>query len=62
MMKDIKNKLLEMLICPQCKKNLNVEAEGAVCETCRLLYPFNHGEPAMLAESAIPLDSDELVN
>lgn len=59
---DIKNKLLEILICPQCKQNLTVEENGAVCEKCRLLYPFSHGIPAMLADNAISLDPDEVAN
>lgn len=61
---DIKNKLLELLICPQCKQNLTVEEHGAVCENCRLLYPFGSGVLAMHADSAIPLvaDTDEMAN
>lgn len=58
----MKNKLLEILICPNCKQNLTVEENGAVCENCRLLYPFSYGVPVMRAESAIPLDSNERAN
>lgn len=55
---DIKNKLLEILICPECKQNLTVTENGAVCETCRLLYPFGSGVIAMHVDSAVPLKSD----
>lgn len=57
-MMDMKDKLLEMLICPQCKKSLIVEDTGAICPNCRVLYPFSHGVPAMMADSAIPLDAE----
>lgn len=61
---DIKNKLLELLICPECKQKLTVEEHGAVCENCRLLYPFSSGGLAMQADSAISLKSkaDEMTN
>lgn len=61
---DIKNKLLEMLICPECKQNLSVTEYGAICKTCRLLYPFGSGVIGMQADSAVPLeaDIDEKVN
>lgn len=61
---DIKNKLLEILICPECKQNLTVTEYGAKCETCRLLYPFGNGVIAMQADRAVSLeaDADEKVN
>lgn len=59
---DIRNKLLELLICPQCKQNLTVEEHGAVCENCRLMYPFGDDIPAMQAGSAISLEPDETIN
>lgn len=55
---DLKDKLLEILICPACRGDLAVDENGAVCENCRLFYPFSHGIPAMLAASAIALDDD----
>lgn len=57
-MTDMKDKLLEMLICPQCKKSLTVDDTGVICRNCRVLYPFSHGVPAMTTASAIPLDVD----
>lgn len=59
---DLKNKLLEILICPQCRHDLKVDENGAICEKCRVLYPFSDGTQGLLAENAISLESDEQVN
>lgn len=47
-------KLLEILACPKCKGDLDVdqENEGLVCPECRLLYPVRDGIPVMLIEEA----------
>ena len=50
-------RLLEILVCPQCKGELEhrtVEAE-LVCHTCRLRYPIRDGIPIMLIDEALPL-------
>ena len=46
--------LLEILVCPQCRGELRLEADesGLVCETCRLLYEIRDDIPVMLVEEA----------
>jgi uncharacterized protein YbaR (Trm112 family) len=54
----IKQELLEILACPQCKGpvELNPEQNGIVCRTCRLLYAIQDDIPIMLIDEAKPLD------
>jgi uncharacterized protein len=53
--------LLEILVCPKCKSELDVRraADGAEesldCPACRLSYPVEDGIPVMLVEEARPL-------
>jgi uncharacterized protein YbaR (Trm112 family) len=53
--------LLEILVCPKCKAELDVKraADGAEesldCPACRLSYPVEDGIPVMLVEEARPL-------
>lgn len=51
---ELDSKLLEILACPKCKGDLdlNQEKEGLVCPACRLLYPVREGIPVMLIEEA----------
>ncbi len=51
---EIDAKLLEILACPKCKGDLdlNQEKEGLVCPACQLLYPVRDGIPVMLIEEA----------
>jgi len=51
---EIDQKLLEILACPKCKGDLdlNQEKEGLVCPACQLLYPVRDGIPVMLIEEA----------
>lgn len=51
---DLDQKLLEILACPKCKGDLEVnqEKEGLVCPACQLLYPVRDGIPVMLIEEA----------
>ncbi len=50
-------KLLEILVCPKCKGDLEYrEAEAElICESCRLRYPIRDDIPIMLVEEAEPL-------
>lgn len=50
-------KLLETLVCPQCRGALDpVEGGWAlVCDRCKLKYPVRDGIPMMLAEEAVDL-------
>ncbi len=49
--------LLEILVCPQCKGELEYrEKENElVCHKCRLRYEIRDGIPIMLVDEAKPL-------
>lgn len=53
----ISQEFLEILVCPQCKGDLQLTEtqNGLVCERCRLLYEIRDGIPIMLPEEAKPL-------
>jgi uncharacterized protein len=49
--------LLEILVCPQCKGELEYRTspEELVCPACRLRYEVREGIPIMLVDEAKPL-------
>ncbi len=49
--------LLEILVCPKCKGDLEHrhEPETLVCHSCRLIYAVEDGIPIMLIDEAKPL-------
>lgn len=50
--------LLEILVCPKCKGDLEhrtTPAESLVCHACRLVYRVEDGIPIMLIDEAQPL-------
>lgn len=49
--------LLEILVCPRCKGDLEYRpAEAAlICHACALLYPIRDGIPILLIDEAQPL-------
>jgi uncharacterized protein YbaR (Trm112 family) len=49
--------LLEILVCPQCKGDLEYrrEPESLACHACRLVYRVDEGIPVMLIDEATPL-------
>jgi uncharacterized protein YbaR (Trm112 family) len=49
--------LLEILVCPKCKGDLEYRQEEAelVCHACRLVYPIEDDIPIMLIDEAKPL-------
>lgn len=49
-------KLLEILVCPKCKGELEYrEAEQVlICKSCRLRYPIRDDIPIMLIDEAAP--------
>jgi uncharacterized protein len=51
--------LLDILVCPQCKGELQLEADesGLRCEACRLRYAIRDDIPIMLVDEAQPLDA-----
>jgi uncharacterized protein YbaR (Trm112 family) len=57
--------LLEILVCPDCKGALTVDATNSelVCDECGLIYPIRDGIPVMLVSAARRSDAgrpDEL--
>jgi len=50
----VSEELLQMLVCPACKKPLvyRTEPESLKCEVCRRVYPVRDGIPVMLIDQA----------
>lgn len=50
----LNKKLLEILICPQCRGKVRFDEKlgGIVCEQCKLLYEVKDDIPVMLVEEA----------
>ena len=53
-------KLLELLVCPKCKGDLELtqKGNGLICHACRLKYEIKDDIPIMLIDEAVPLDKD----
>jgi uncharacterized protein YbaR (Trm112 family) len=47
--------LLEILVCPVCKRTLALKDEGQSlkCAQCRRVYPVRDGIPIMLVDEAV---------
>ena len=47
--------LLDILVCPVCKKPLTLQDEGKSlkCSECRRVYPVRDGIPIMLVDEAV---------
>lgn len=54
--------LLDILVCPKCKGDLNYQAEQAAldCASCRLRYRVEDDIPVMLVDEASPLPSEAI--
>jgi hypothetical protein len=52
-------KLLEIIACPKCKGQLELQADGGalLCKACRLSYSVVDDIPNLIAEDAQPLPS-----
>jgi uncharacterized protein YbaR (Trm112 family) len=50
----LSKELLEILVCPQCKGELEYDRENEklLCHSCRLRYPIQEDIPIMLIEDA----------
>jgi uncharacterized protein YbaR (Trm112 family) len=50
-------RLLEILVCPKCKGDLEYqrEPEALVCHACHLRYEVRDGIPIMLIDEAKPV-------
>jgi uncharacterized protein YbaR (Trm112 family) len=57
----INEKLLEILVCPKCKGDLELteKGDGLICHACRLKYEIKDDIPIMLIDEAIPLDDTQ---
>ncbi|HUV60003.1 MAG TPA: Trm112 family protein [Desulfatiglandales bacterium] len=56
----ISKELLEILVCPQCKGeiNLNAAGDGLICDKCKLLYEIKDDIPVMLIDEAKKIKED----
>lgn len=56
--------LLEILVCPQCKGELDYQEQEQrlICGSCRLAYPVEDDIPIMLVDRAHTLDGPGAVN
>ena len=54
----IKQELLDILACPQCKGDiyLNSAQDGLICDACKLMYEIRDDIPIMLIDEAQPID------
>jgi uncharacterized protein YbaR (Trm112 family) len=54
----IKQELLDILACPQCKGDiyLNPAGDGLICDACKLMYEIRDDIPIMLIDEAQPID------
>ena len=55
-------RLLDILVCPICKANLEYrKAESElICRPCKLAFPIRDDIPIMLEDQARPLTEEEL--
>ena len=55
----INQELLDILVCPQCKKELTLTSDKnwLICDNCQLRYPIRDEIPIMLIDEAEPLDN-----
>lgn len=57
----ISRELMDILVCPECKKDLELieyqpDHHGLKCKKCFRIFPIEDGIPVMLIEEAIPSD------
>ena len=51
-------KILDFIVCPQCKGDLKLEEEFLICQNCQLKYPIKDDIPILLIEEAQKIDQD----
>ena len=53
-------KLLEILVCPQCKGELEYDKkkDSLICHHCKLVYPIKDDIPIMLIDKAEPIKEE----
>ena len=54
----IDKELLDILVCPKCKGDLEISAkeDSLICKACKIQYPIKDDIPIMLIDEALPLD------
>lgn len=54
-------RLLEILVCPQCKGSVALvdNEQGLLCDRCKIKYPIRSGIPVMILEEAYDLRSGQ---
>ena len=57
-MGDVAKELLDILVCPKCRKKVRQEGGFLVCtgDDCALKYPIRDGIPIMLVDEARTID------
>ncbi|MFZ9441526.1 MAG: Trm112 family protein [Candidatus Nanopelagicaceae bacterium] len=45
-------KILEIIVCPQCRGELALESQSLFCKRCALAYPIRNGIPVLLIDAA----------
>lgn len=51
----INEELLKILVCPQCKGDLEHVEDGLICQACKLKFKIENDIPIMLIDDAIKL-------
>jgi uncharacterized protein YbaR (Trm112 family) len=51
-------KILDFIVCPQCRGDLKLEGEFLICQNCQLKYPIKDDIPILLIEEAQKIDQD----
>ena len=54
----LKKELLDILVCPKCKGELeyHAEEEKLICPSCKLAYRVDDDIPVMLVDEADPVE------
>ncbi len=54
----LSEKLLDMLVCPNCKEKLTYDQqnEKLICEHCKLTYRITNNVPVLLVDEADKID------
>jgi len=51
-MDEVNEKIIDILVCPRCFKNLERKENLLVCHKCELAFPIEDGIPNMLIHKA----------
>jgi len=54
----IDKRLLEILVCPDCKEDVKLKGDRLVCVGCGKRYPIRDGIPIMLVDEAEEPEDD----